>query len=193
MLTRAIAKNWWVLLIRGLLAIALGVLAFAWPGITLLALVTLYGAYCLVDGITAIVLGASGKGEGRNWWEMILVGVLGVAAGVITFLWPGITTTALLVIIASVSIVRGISEIVSAVKLRKLIEHEWLLGLAGAASIAFGVMLFARPAAGMLAMIWWFGIWAIVFGIFAVGQSLRLHSLKNRIEGGGEIKPLGVG
>lgn len=189
----AIARNWWVLLIRGLFAVGLGILAFAWPGISLLALVTVYGAYMLVDGIAAIALGIGARHQGRNWWEMILVGAFGVAAALIAFFWPGATVLALLIIIGVASVVRGGSEIAAAIRLRKLIEHEWLLGLAGALSIAFGVFLLARPAIGLITLLWWVASWAVVFGVVAVIQSFRLLSLKHRLEGrGGAAPPIGV-
>ncbi|MFO0590556.1 MAG: HdeD family acid-resistance protein [Polyangiaceae bacterium] len=192
-LSLAIARNWWVLLLRGVLALALGILAFAWPGMTLFVLVALFGAYMLVDGVAAIALGVGARHEGRNWWEMALVGALGIAAGVVAFFWPGITALALVVIIGVAAIVRGVVEIGAAIRLRRLIEHEWLLGLAGVVSIAFGVLLLMRPGIGMLALLWWFGIWAMVFGVVAIAQSLRLLSVKNRLEGrGGETPPLRV-
>src|SRR5262245_20589225 len=101
----AVAKNWWVLLVRGICAIVFGILAFAWPGLTLLVLVFMYGAYALLDGISAVVLGLSGRAQGHSWWEMVLVGVLGVAAGLIALIWPGITATALLFVIATFAII----------------------------------------------------------------------------------------
>ena len=153
---------------RDLLAILFGIMAFVWPGITLFALVVLFGAYALLDGITAIVLGIAARTERsgdtpvrREWWAMILVGVLGIAAGIITF-WPGITAFALLIVIAVTAIVRGIAEVIAAIRLRKYIEHEWLLGFAGVISIAFGVVLLARPAIGALAVVWAIGAWAMV-------------------------------
>jgi uncharacterized membrane protein HdeD (DUF308 family) len=172
-----LARNWWVLLIRGLAAIAFGILAFMWPGISLLALVVLYGAYALIDGVAALALAfTSGRG-GAPWWGMVLVGVAGIAAAVVTFLWPGITAFALLMIIAAWSIVRGIMEIVAAIRLRQVLRHEWLLALAGAISIAWGLLLVARPAAGALALVWVIGAFAIAFGIVAVTLAIRLRMM----------------
>jgi uncharacterized membrane protein HdeD (DUF308 family) len=192
----SIERNWWVLLLRGIFAILFGVMAFAWPGITLWALVILYGVYALLDGITAVGLGFAAHGEaqgaGRAWWEMVLVGALGIAAGIVTFVWPGVTATALLIIIAAWAIVRGIAEIVAAIRLRKMIEHEWMLGFAGLLSVAFGVILLARPVAGALAMVWVIGAWAILFGIVAIVLSLKLRARKNRREGGGARPAVGL-
>lgn len=180
---QAIVRNWWMLLIQGIAAIAFGVLAFFWPGITLFVLVLLFAAYALVEGITAIGLAIAGRSAERSWWEMLLVGLLGVAAGLIAFFWPGITALALLVIIAAWAIVRGIFEIAAAIQLRKMIKNEWLLIVAGVLSIAFGVLLLVWPAAGALAVVWLIAIYAVVFGIVAIALSLRLYQVKSRIEG----------
>jgi len=181
-----VARRWWVFLVRGLCAILFGILAFVWPGITLIALVLLYGAYALVDGITAVAMGVTGRREGMPLWGLILVGVLGIAVGVITFLLPGITAITLLVLIACWAIVRGIFELVAAARLRKMINDEWVLVVGGILSIAFGVILLARPAIGLLTMVWLIGSFAIAFGVVGIVLSLRLHALKNRLEHPGD-------
>src|SRR5437868_4970385 len=118
-----LARNRWWLFVRGVAGILFGVLAFVWPGLTLLALVLLYGAYALVDGLSALVLAVRGqRPAGTRLWELVLVGLAGVAAGVITFFWPGITAVALLVLVAVASIIRGVFEIVAAIRLRKEID-----------------------------------------------------------------------
>ncbi|HOA75447.1 MAG TPA: HdeD family acid-resistance protein [Phycisphaerae bacterium] len=178
----AIARNWWMLLIRGIAAIVFGVLAFFWPGITLLVLVLLFAAYALVDGVTAIGLAAVGRTGERAWWEMMLVGILGVAAGIIAFVWPGLTAFVLLLVIAFWAIARGIFEIAAAIQLRKALTNEWLLILAGALSILFGVLLLFWPAAGALAVVWMIGIYAILLGVVSIALSLRLHHVKDRLE-----------
>jgi len=186
-----ISRYWWVLLIRGICAIIFGVIAFAWPGITLLALVILYGVYALVDGATAFVLGLMGRSEGGiPWWAMLLVGLLGIAAGIVTFVYPGITVLVLLLIIAFWAITRGIFEIIAAIRLRRVIDHEWLMVVAGILSLAFGIVLLMRPAVGMVAMVWIIGSFAIAFGIVAVALSLRLHELRRKLgQFGGPTTP----
>ncbi|HON68581.1 MAG TPA: HdeD family acid-resistance protein [Phycisphaerae bacterium] len=171
-----------MLLIRGIAAIVFGVLAFFWPGITLLVLVLLFAAYALVDGVTAIGLAAVGRTGERAWWEMMLVGILGVAAGIIAFVWPGLTAFVLLLVIAFWAIARGIFEIAAAIQLRKALTNEWLLILAGALSILFGVLLLFWPAAGALAVVWMIGIYAILLGVVSIALSLRLHHVKDRLE-----------
>jgi uncharacterized membrane protein HdeD (DUF308 family) len=180
----AIVRNWWVLLVRGICAVLFGLLAFTWPGLTLFALVILYGAYALADGVTAIWLALAGgrHEEGRMWWQMLIVGLLGIAAGIVTFAWPGVTALVLLVLIACWAIVRGIFEIAAAIRLRKVIEHEWMLAAAGVLSVLFGIVLLARPGAGALALIWVIGAFALIWGAVAIGLSFKLRGLKVRWE-----------
>ena len=145
------ANSWWPLLLRGICAILFGVMAFIWPGLSLLTLVFLYGAYALVDGVFALFAAAAGRGGQVPTWWLVLVGLLGIGVGFLTFLWPGITAFALLVMIAVWAIIKGIFEIAGAIALRKHIENEGLLILAGLASVAFGVLLLIAPGAGALA------------------------------------------
>lgn len=174
-----IVHNWWVLLIRGIAAIIFGIMAFSWPGITLAVLVILYGAYALVDGVSAIGFGIANHKTQHSWWEMILIGVLGIIAGLIALIWPGLTVIALLTLLGVWAIFRGIIEIVAAVRLRKLIAHEWLLAIGGILSIAFGVIILARPLVGALVVVWITGFAALLFGATAVALSFRLHRLVN--------------
>jgi uncharacterized membrane protein HdeD (DUF308 family) len=173
MLLGAVARNWWLILVRGLAAIAFGIVCLVWPAIGLLALVFLWGIYALVDGVGAIIWGA-----GSRWWSMVLVGIVSVAGGLIALFWPGITALALLYLIAAWAIVRGVTEIAAAVRLRQQIENEWTLALGGAISILFGVLIALYPGVGALSVVWLIGIFAIIFGIVAVGLSLRLRSLQ---------------
>ena len=171
----ALAKNWWLLLLRGIAAIAFGVLAFLWPGITLLTLVLLYGAFMLVDGVFALA-GAIGRRHDAavpTWW-LVLTGVLDIAVGLIALLWPGITAFVLIIFIGAWAIVRGVFEIIAAIQMRKEIEGEWLLITLGAFSVLFGLALLIMPGAGALALIWIIGIYSIIFGGLLVGFALRL-------------------
>ena len=172
---QTLAKNWWMVLLRGIAAVVFGVLAFVWPGLSLLTLVILFGAYALVDGIIALVAAFSGGAKPVPTWWLIVAGIAGIAAGIVTFAWPGKTAFVMIVFIGAWSIVHGIFEIVGAIKLRKEIDNEWWLILAGALSVIFGVLVLAMPGAGALALIWVIGAYAIVFGILLVGLSLRLR------------------
>ncbi len=171
------ARNWWVLLIRGILAIAFGVLAFLWPGLTLAVLVLLFGAYALLDGVASIIIGLTGRGAQDNRLWLMLGGVFGVLVGVLTFVWPSITALALIYFIAAWAIVTGVFTIVAAVQLRKEIDNEWLLGISGALSILVGLYMAAFPGDGALALIWVIAAYAIVFGLLLIGLALRLRNM----------------
>jgi uncharacterized membrane protein HdeD (DUF308 family) len=169
-----LADNWWLILLRGLCAIAFGVLTFIWPGVTLLTLVIFYGAYALVDGVLAIIAAIKGGTPIPRWW-LLLVGLCGIAAGVATFLWPGLTALILLFLIAGWSLVVGVLQIVGAIALRKEIEGEWLLILSGVLSVVFGLLLFARPGQGALALLIVIGCYAVLYGIVMVAFAFRLR------------------
>src|SRR4030081_2234211 len=157
--------NWWLVALRGLAAVIFGVLAFAWPGITLLTLIWLFGAFALVNGILSLVLTTKAPKGYPRFGSLILGGLLGILAGLLTFVMPGITALGLLILIAVWALVTGILEIVAAIKLRKTITGEWMLILAGLASVAFGILLILQPAAGVLDMVLCVAPYAFLFGI----------------------------
>jgi len=173
---RTLAQHWWVLLLRGLVAIAFGLLAFARPGITIAALVLLWGAYALVDGIFELVAGIRAK-----WGSLILLGILGIAAGLITFFWPAITAITLLYIIAFWAIVAGVMQIAAAIRLRKEIEGEWLWILSGLCTVILGGLLIASPGAGALAVITLIASFAIAWGFLLVILAFRLKGHAGRM------------
>lgn len=174
-----LAENWWLLLLRGLAAIAFGVIAFFWPGITLVALTYLWGAYALVDGVIAIgaAFNASGGDAGARWW-LGLSGVVSILAGIAAFAYTGMTTLVLLMFIAIWAIIIGLVQIWGAIELRKIMDDPWLLGLTGALAIAFGVILIAKPGAGAVALVWTIGWFAIVFGGLYIALAFRLRQFK---------------
>lgn len=169
-----LTSRWWILLVRGIAAILFGFAALLVPGISLLALVALFGAYAFMDGVLAIVNAISRRCE-APWWLLVLQGVTGIAAGVVTFLWPGITALSLVLLIASWALITGVLEIGSAIRLRKTITNEWLLGLLGGLSVAFGVVLFLFPQAGALAIVMWIGAYSLVLGPLLIALAVRLH------------------
>ena len=174
MLVEALARYWWVVVLRGVLAIALGVLAFVWPVVTLTSLVIVFGAYALVDGVFALLSAVRGGGA-EPWWLLVLEGGVGIGIGVLTLVAPGITALALLFYIAIWAIATGVLEIAAALALRKEIEGEWLLVLGGLVSVAFGALLIARPGAGALAVLWLIGGYAIAFGALLVLLGFKLR------------------
>jgi uncharacterized membrane protein HdeD (DUF308 family) len=178
-LLSALAQNWWLLLLRGIAAIAFGVLAFFWPGITLLTLTLLWGAYALSDGILALWAAISGRGfnSGSRWW-LAFAGIAGILSGVIAFFLPGMTALVLLLFIASWAIVIGVLQIWGAIQLRKEMEGEWLLALNGLLSVAFGVLVMAQPGAGALAVVWTIGWYAILAGCIYIGLAFRLKNAR---------------
>lgn len=184
-----LARNWWLVLVRGLCAIAFGILAFVWPGLTILTLAIMWGIYAIADGVTALGLAAVGRRVGAPAWWLIVAGALGIVAGVIAILHPGLAIYVLLLFLGFWAIARGIMEIVAAIALRREVANEFMLLLCGAVSILFGFMVVARPGAGALAIVWLIGTLAIIYGIFETALSIRLRQLKGRLESHGPAAP----
>jgi uncharacterized membrane protein HdeD (DUF308 family) len=172
---RELAENWWLLLLRGIAAIAFGVLTFIWPDLSLLTLTYMWGIYAIADGVLALLAAIAGRdGEIAPRWWLAVVGIAGILAGLLTFVWPGMTALVLLMLIASWAIVIGVLQIWGAIRLRREIEGEWLLGLSGLLSIAFGIALIVRPGAGALAVVWLIGWFAILAGCVYVALAFWL-------------------
>jgi uncharacterized membrane protein HdeD (DUF308 family) len=172
----SLSRNWWAVSLRGLAGILFGIITFVSPAISLAALVLLFGAYAFADGVLAIVSAVRRRGTDR-WWLLLLEGIVGIAAGVLTWLWPGITALALLYVIAAWALVTGAFEVAAAIRLRKVISREWLLALSGLVSIALGVLLILAPGPGALALVIWIGAYAFVFGALLFALGLRLKSM----------------
>jgi uncharacterized membrane protein HdeD (DUF308 family) len=176
-----LSRYWWVLLMRGVFALLFGLLAIIWPEITVLVLVLLFGAYVLVDGLSALASAfVGGRSAGRRTW-LIVEGVLGVLFGLVTLIWPDVTTLVLLWLIAAWALVTGFVEILLAVRLRQEIRGEWLLGLSGALSILFGLLLAFWPATGAVALVVLIGVFAVIYGIVLIALSLRLRTLRQEV------------
>jgi uncharacterized membrane protein HdeD (DUF308 family) len=171
-----LSRNWWLVVLRGVLGVLFGVTAFLWPDTTFVALVLLFGAYALVDGVFAVVTGFMRIGQSSRWWLFVLEGLVGVAAGVVTFLFPAIAGLALVYLVAAWSILTGILEVAAAIRLRREISNEWLLALSGVASVIFGVLVALMPGAGSLVLIWMLGAYALVFGILLIVLGFRLRT-----------------
>jgi uncharacterized membrane protein HdeD (DUF308 family) len=180
-----LARYWWVIGLRGLAAILFGVLAFAWPGITLAVLVLLFGAYALVDGVLTLI--AAFRGGVQHRIVMLVEGVVSVLAGLAAFVWPGLTALVLLYIIAFWAVVTGVLEIVAAIRLRRAISNELGLVIGGVLSVVFGVVLLIAPGAGALAVIFLIGAYAVVFGIALLGLAWRLREHHQTAIGGAPL------
>ena len=176
-----LTRSWWAVALGGVASVLFGLLAFRWPALTLVALVTLYGAFALVDGVFSLITAIEGIEHHQSWIWPGLRGVAGVAAGVITFIWPSITALALLYIIAAWAVVTGAIEIVGAIQLRREITNEWLLIIQGALSALFGVILIARPGTGALALILLIGSYAVIVGVLRISLAFRLRSLAGKL------------
>jgi uncharacterized membrane protein HdeD (DUF308 family) len=181
--------DWWTIALRGLVALLYGVLVFVWPAISLLALVYLFGAYALIDGVFAITASVHAARGQRKWWPLALAGIAGVAAGVLTFAWPGITALTLLYFIAFWAIAIGIACIAQAIQLRKEIEGEWLLGSGGVLAIFFGLIFIIFPGAGAFTVIWLIGAFATAFGIVMLTLAFRLYQRQSRVDERSTAKP----
>jgi uncharacterized membrane protein HdeD (DUF308 family) len=175
----ALAKGWWLLLLRGIAAIVFGVLAFVWPGLTLVTLVLFYGAFALVDGVIALIAAFTGGAKPVPTWWLVVVGLLGIAAGIVTFAMPGITAILLILFMGVWALVHGIFEIIGAIQLRREIDNEWMLILSGVVSVLFGLIVLIAPGAGALGLIWAIAAYSIVFGISFVALALRLRKHKH--------------
>jgi uncharacterized membrane protein HdeD (DUF308 family) len=181
-LAAILARNWWVLLLRGMVAILFGVLTFALPEISLASIVLLFGGFCLADGLMAAWTAFSNRKQKENSWLLLIGGLLGVGVGLLTIFQPALTGLALLFYIAVWAIATGVVQVLTAIRLRQEIENEWTLILAGLASVAFGALLMARPGAGALAVLWLIASYAIVFGLLLVLLAFRVRSVARRIE-----------
>ena len=177
-----VTRNWWSFILRGVLAILFGVAVWFWPGLTARVLVTLFGAYALVDGVFTIITGIAARDEDQRWWAQVLRGIAGVILGVAVFVWSGVTALILLYFIAAWALATGVLEIIAAIQLRQLVENEWLLALGGLASVLFGVLLFVFPGEGALTLLWLISLYAILFGVLLIALGIRLRGPRGTIE-----------
>jgi uncharacterized membrane protein HdeD (DUF308 family) len=182
-----LVRNWWALALRGLIAVLLGLAAFFWPGgigpQALAVLVPVFGAFALIYGLFAIAVAFMERGQYdrwwvlEHWWLLLLQGIVGIAAGIITFAWPSIAIGALLYVIAAWAVVNGLIELGAAVWLRNVFSDEALLMVGGILSLIFGLVLFFRPDAPPLAVLWLFGAFAVSLGVLLTMFALRLRGL----------------
>jgi len=172
----ALHRSWWLLLLRGIAAVAFGVLTFVWPQISLVSLILVYGIYALVDGVLALIAAIRGGGFAPRWW-LALGGVVSILAAGVAFAWPGLTALVLVYLIGFWSILRGVLEIVGAIRLRNEIANEWSLGAAGALSVIFGLILVFMPGAGALGLLWLIATWAVLFGLLLIWVAFKVRTL----------------
>jgi len=176
-----LSRNWWLLVLRGIAALVFGILTFLMPRISIASLVLLFGAYSMADGILCLWTALAGPREHESWWLLLLGGFVGIGIGILTFIAPGLTALALLIYIAAWAIATGVLQIVAAIRLRLEVPGEWALILAGLASIVFGVIIMARPAAGALAVVWLIGSYACVFGVLLLVLAFKARGFVAKI------------
>lgn len=169
--------HWWALALRGVFAILFAILTFVWPGVTLTAIVLFFGAYALIDGIFALISAIrAAHGHGR-WGAFLLEGVVGILAGLVTLAAPAVTLTFLIYVVGTWAVVTGVLEIAAAIRLRRHIAGEWLLILTGIVSVLFGGVIFVAPIVGAIAISWWLGVYALIFGVLLLTLAFRLRAL----------------
>jgi len=174
----SLAQHWWALAFRGLVAVLFGLLTFFLPGITLVTLVLLFGAYALGDGVFNVVAFFR---VASHHWALLIEGLVGIAAGALTFAWPAITAIALLYVIGFWAILTGVFEIVAGIRLRKAMRNEWILLLAGVLSVTFGFLILLAPGVGALAIVLWIGAYALLFGIFLLALAFRIRGYRRLV------------
>ncbi len=175
-----LARNWWLVALRGLLAILFGAAAFVWPGLTWLVLILMFGVYAILDGIFAMVSGIFQSRYSPRWWVFLVEGFISLIAGVIVLLQPGLAGIALVIVIAVWAVLTGLLEVIAAIRLRREIRNEWMMGFGGFLSILLGLLMLFQPAAGGLVITLMVGAYALIFGILLVALSLRLRSFNRR-------------
>jgi uncharacterized membrane protein HdeD (DUF308 family) len=171
-------KHWWQIAVRGFLALIFGILVLAWPGVSLLIFAIIFGAYVFVDGIFTLVAAVNYKaGAGRRTW-LFIRGIAGIIVGLITFFWPAITALALVILIAAWALVTGVMELVFAFRANQDSAIRWMFAISGILSLILGILILARPIAGMLVIIWIIGAYAVLAGILLIILGFRLRGVK---------------
>ena len=179
-MVKNLAKNWWLLALRGLFAILFGIVILAWPGLTIEILVIIYGVFALVGGILSIIIGLFSIGKSSNWWVMFLEGILGFIVGGIVLKWPAISLLLLIVIIGLWAIISGIIQIITAIFVRQEIKNEWLMGLSGLISLLFGLVILSWPISSIIVVSWLIGFYALLLGIFLIVFGFQVKAYRSK-------------
>ncbi|HLH25531.1 MAG TPA: HdeD family acid-resistance protein [Chloroflexota bacterium] len=175
-----LARHWWAMAIRGVIAIVIGLIAFIWPGIAVAALVMLFGVFMFLDGIFAVVAAVQERATVPHWWALLIEGIAGIVAGLIVWALPGLAALVLIYFIAAWALITGIMEIIAAIRLREQIEGEWRLALSGVLSVILAVLLVISPLGGILALAWLLGAYAILFGVVLLALAFHLKGFADR-------------
>jgi uncharacterized membrane protein HdeD (DUF308 family) len=162
--------------LRGIIAVLFGIAALVWPGLTIFALIYLFGAFSLIEGIITVFASFRVRQLQRYWWVTLIEGLIGIIIGVIAFASPKLTAIALLFLIATWAILTGVFEVVGAFSGHRPAELEWAMGIAGALTILLGILLIAQPGAALLTIVWLVGIYAIIWGLVLLVRSFQRHT-----------------
>ena len=181
MLAEILSRYWWMTLIRGSIWILFGLVVFARPAVSLVALALTFGVFAIADGIGAVVTAVGGRKESESWWVLLIGGLASIGVGVLALTSPGITALALLFWIAVWAIAIGALQFAAAIRLRKEINGEFWLALSGLLSIAFGAFLIIRPGAGILSVLWLIASYAIAFGVILILLAFRVRGVVRRV------------
>jgi uncharacterized membrane protein HdeD (DUF308 family) len=179
--TAMVSRIWWAIVLRGVLAVLFGVVALFYTGQTLLALIYVFGAYAVLDGLLALVAAVRAGEAHRRWGWLVFAGLVGVAAGIVSFVWPGLTALAVVFIVAAWAIIGGVAEIAFALSWPDTLAHPWLAALAGAVSVVYGVLLAVWPRSGAVALTWLLGLYAIAYGVTLLYYAYRLQALRRDV------------
>ncbi len=177
----SMSHSWWVFALRGVAAIIFGILAFISPAATILALVIVFGAYAIVDGVLAAIVSIQMRKAVNQWWVGLIEGLVGIFVGIIALVYPLLTASALLLLIAFWAVVTGIMEIIAAIRLRREINNEWMLILGGILSVILGVILIAFPILGSVGLIWTIGFYAIFFGVLMLFLAFKVRGIAHQL------------
>ena len=167
---------WWLLIIRAIVAILFGISAIFWPGLTLLFLVYLFGAYALIDGIVSVVVALQERNAYSRWWVLLIGGIAGIILGILVFFWPGVTSLVLFYLVAAWAVVTGIFEVIAAFSVRAM-GVEWWLVIGGVLSIILGIIFFLHPVASILSIVWLLGVFALIYGVIQIVRAIQFRSL----------------
>lgn len=170
-----LARSWWALALRGLVAVLFGLAALFWPGLVLAALILLFGAYALVDGVLGIIAAFRSSVEGMTRWVLLTEGGIGILFGIVALVWPDLTALGLLYIIAFWAVLAGIARILRAILLRREIENEWSMALSGILSVILGIVLLFLPGTALLAYAWLIGLFALALGVMLIVYAFRVR------------------
>lgn len=174
-----LSKYWWMFLLRGILAIVFGIVAWIWPGLTLTVMLWLTGIWLMADGILAIISIIAERDKFDRIWPVIVIGIAGILFGLFIVAFPGFSAIWLIVTIGLYAIVTGVLAIIHAIRLRKEIDNEWSMGLLGLIGIVFGLAMVIFPGAGALSLIWVIAIYAILGGIAAIVFGIRIRGARS--------------